>query len=287
MRLSYPNIEDARRGLADKLIDQAAYRKILKDIQDGKMPQQNTPLGGSIRIHGGGNSNDWTLGCVALDDKDIIELFGMTSFGTRVEIYRNKKQAAQINNPDFLNKKILEGAKTQLKNPALYTTNATGLLKISYPMGDISQKEAVCTDIIIRALRHAGIDLQALVHEHILSYPELYKNIQKPDYKIDHRRTKNLQIYLKHNAINIFDGNGKLDMAELKPGDIVILDTGIQNGTVFDHIGIVDTEKDDSGNYKLINIWTIGYHTESMNLLGKDYPDVVGVFRLTHLFDYQ
>ncbi len=287
MRLSYPNIEDARRGLEKRLIDQAVYDKILKDIQVGEMPLQNTALGGSIRIHGGGNSNDWTLGCVALDDKDIIELFGITTVGTRVEIYRNKKQDTHVNNPDFLNKKILEGAKAQMKNPALYTTNATGLLKISYPMGDISQKEAVCTDIIIRALRHTGIDLQALVHEHVLSHPELYKNIQKPDYKIDHRRTRNLQIYLKHNAINIFGGNGKSDMAALKPGDIVILDTGIQNGTVFDHIGIVDTEKDDSGNYMLINIWTIGYHTESMNLLGKDYPDVVGVFRMTHLFDYQ
>ena len=76
-------------------------------------------------------------------------------------------------------------------------------------------------------------------------------------------------------------------MAALKPGDIVILDTGIQNGTVFDHIGIIDTEKDNSGNYKVINIWTIGYHTDTMSLLGQDYPEVVGVFRLTHLFDYQ
>jgi hypothetical protein len=76
-------------------------------------------------------------------------------------------------------------------------------------------------------------------------------------------------------------------MATLKPGDIVILDTGIQNGTMFDHIGIVDNEKNDSGNYQVINIWTIGYNTDSMSLLGQEYPDVVGVFRLTHLFDYQ
>lgn len=287
MRLSYPNIEDARRGLADKLIDQATYRKILKDIQGGKMPQQNTALGGSIRIHGGGNSKDWTLGCIALEDKDIIEIFAMVMAGTRVDVYHNKKQDEIINKNGYLNGMVLEGAKVQMINPALYTNNATGLLKVSYPMGDIPEKEAVCTDIIIRALRHAGIDLQALVHEHVILHPELYKNIQKPDYNIDHRRTRNLQIFLKHNAINIFDGNGKPDMAALRPGDIVILDTGIQNGTVFDHIGIVDNEKDNSGNYKLINIWTIGYHTDSMSLLGKDYPDVVGVFRLTHLFDYQ
>jgi uncharacterized protein YijF (DUF1287 family) len=286
MRLSYPNIEDARRGLADKLIDQAAYRKILKDIQGGKIPQQNTALGGSIKIHGGGNSQDWTLGCIALEDKDIIEIFAIVMAGTRVDVYHNKKQDEIINKNGYLNEMVLEGAKVQMKNPALYTTNASGLLKVSYPMGDISKKEAVCTDIIIRALRHAGIDLQALVHEHILLHPELYKNIQKPDYNIDHRRTRNLQIYLKHNAINIFNGNGKPDIAALKPGDIVMLDTGIQNGTVFDHIGIIDTEKDDSGNYKVINIWTIGYYTDTMSLIGQDYPDVVGVFRLTHLFDY-
>lgn len=287
MRLSYPNIEDARRGLADKLIDNDTYKTILKNILAGKMPNQNTPLGGSIRIHGGDSSNDWTLGCVALDDKDIIEIFDMVMVGTRADIYRNKREYETINRDGYLNEMILAGAKVQMKNPALYTNNATGLIKLTYPMGDISEKEAVCTDIIIRALRHAGIDLQALVHEHILSHPELYKNIQKPDYNIDHRRTRNLQIYLKHNAINIFNGNGKPDMAALKPGDIVILDTGIQNGTVFDHIGVIDNEKDASENYKVINIWTIGYHTDAMSLLGKDYPDVVSVFRMTHLFDYQ
>lgn len=288
MRLSYPNIEDARRGLKDRLIDYDAYKGILKSIHQGSMPNQSTALGGSIRIHGGGNSRDWTLGCVALDDDDIIELFDIVGFGTRVEIYRNKNQDAMINSPDYLNKKILEGAKNQLIESALYTRNASGLIKLSYPMGDISKKEAVCTDIIIRALRHAGIDLQALVHEHILLNPELYNNhINTPDYNIDHRRTRNLQIYLIHNSKNIYNGKDDPDKANLKPGDIVILDTGISNGTAFDHIGIVDDEIDSIGKNKVINIWTTGYHTESMSLLGRDYPEVVGVFRLTHPFDYQ
>ncbi|MBN2418304.1 MAG: DUF1287 domain-containing protein, partial [Deltaproteobacteria bacterium] len=287
IRLSYPNIEDARRGLKDKLIDYDIYKGILKGINLGNIPDQRTVLGGSIRIHGGGNSRDWTLGCAGMDDDDIIELFDMVGAGTRVEVYRNKKQDEMINSSDYLNKKILEGAKKQLLTPALYTKEASGLIKMSYPMGDISEKEAVCTDIIIRALRYAGVDLQALVHEHILLSPGLYKNINKIDYNIDHRRTRNLQIYLSHNAEIIYDGKGEFDKAKIKPGDIVILDTGIRNGTVFDHIGIIDDEIDSIGKYRVINIWTTGYRTESMSLLGRDYPEVVGVFRLNHPFDYQ
>lgn len=287
MRLSYPNIEDARRGLRDRLINYDTYKGILKNIYQGRMPGQATVLGGSIRIHGGGNSRDWTLGCVAMDDEDIVEVFDMVGVGTRVEVYRDKKQDKILNSPGYLNKKILEGAKKQLIKPALYTKNASGLIKMSYPMGDISDKEAVCTDVVIRALRYAGIDLQALVHEDILLNPGLYKNINNADYNIDHRRTRNLQIYLTHNAINIFNGKGNPDKAKVKSGDIVILDTGIRNGTVFDHIGIVDDEFDGIGKNRVINIWTTGYRTESMSLLGRDYPEVVGIFGLTHTFEYR
>ena len=286
MRISYPNIEDARRGLKDRLIDYDTYKGILKEIHQGAMPNQSTILGGSIRIHGGGNSRDWTLGCVGMDDDDIIEIFDMVGPGTRVEIYRNKKQDEELNRPGYLNRKILEGAKKQLVKPALYTKNASGLIKLSYPMGDIPDNEAVCTDIIIRALRHAGIDLQALVHEHIILAPELYNNIKIPDYNIDHRRTRNLQIYFMHNAEVIFNGEGEVDNKKAKPGDIIIMDTGIRNGTVFDHIGIVDDKTDSTGNSRVINIWTTGYKTDSMSLLGREYPEAVGIFRLIHPFDY-
>jgi uncharacterized protein YijF (DUF1287 family) len=287
MRLSYPNIEDARRGLKDKLINYRTYLGILRNIRQANIPNQGTILGGSIRIHGGGSRRDWTLGCVALDDDDIIEIFEIVRIGMRVEIYKNERHDKKINSFDYLNKKILQGAKKQLKNPALYTKEASQLIKLSYPMGDISEKEAVCTDIIIRALRSAGIDLQALVHEHVLLSPELYKNsIKKPDHNIDHRRTRNLQIYLTYNAINIFDEKIGIDKTDIKPGDIVILNTGIENGTIFDHIGIIGDEIDSNGRNKVINIWTIGYHTDSISLLGYSYPEIVGIFRLTHPFDY-
>ncbi len=75
MQLSYPNIEDARRGLQDELIDYVTYVGIVRAIKSGKIPNQRTILGSSIRIHGGGSGRDWTLGCIALNENDIINLY--------------------------------------------------------------------------------------------------------------------------------------------------------------------------------------------------------------------
>ncbi len=84
--LSYPNVEDAGRGLRDNLISQAEYYSITKAIKEKKMPLQNTKLGGEIYIHGGGRANDWTQGCVALADEEIKKLFDVIKVGTIVRI---------------------------------------------------------------------------------------------------------------------------------------------------------------------------------------------------------
>ena len=84
--LSYPNIEDAERGLRDGLINRAQYNQIVQAIRGKTAPPQNTPLGGLIYIHGNGSQTDWTWGCVALDDNDIRELFDAVPKGTEVVI---------------------------------------------------------------------------------------------------------------------------------------------------------------------------------------------------------
>ncbi|HSE25935.1 MAG TPA: L,D-transpeptidase [Pyrinomonadaceae bacterium] len=84
--LSYPNEEDARRGLKDGLISAAEYDAILKAIRSKKMPPQYTKLGGLIYIHGHGTAKDWTWGCVALENDDINELFDVVEVGTPVTI---------------------------------------------------------------------------------------------------------------------------------------------------------------------------------------------------------
>ena len=84
--LSYPGVEDAERGFSQKLISARERDQILSAISKKKMPPQKTRLGGEIYIHGGGTANDWTAGCVALENRDISELFRVIPLGTTVTI---------------------------------------------------------------------------------------------------------------------------------------------------------------------------------------------------------
>ncbi len=84
--LSYPNEEDAARGLRDGLITRAQHNQIVRAIQHKQKPPWNTSLGGEVMIHGGGTGEDWTWGCVALTNPDIEELFDSIPLGTPVRI---------------------------------------------------------------------------------------------------------------------------------------------------------------------------------------------------------
>lgn len=85
--LNYPNIKDAERGLTQGLISQEEYRQIVTASQSGSIPLWNTALGGEVGIHGGGNRMDWTHGCVAVSDTDILTLDNYFNIGTSVEIF--------------------------------------------------------------------------------------------------------------------------------------------------------------------------------------------------------
>lgn len=84
--LSYPTAEDADRGLAAGLISAATAARIREAEAAGRQPPWNTPLGGAIGIHGEGGAADWTLGCVAVENDEIEELWGAVPMGTRVVI---------------------------------------------------------------------------------------------------------------------------------------------------------------------------------------------------------
>jgi murein L,D-transpeptidase YafK len=84
--LSYPNEEDAERGLREKLISKSQRDQIVRAIRAHSCPPWNTRLGGEVFIHGNGSSSDWTLGCVALDDPAMKELFDAIPRGTPVRI---------------------------------------------------------------------------------------------------------------------------------------------------------------------------------------------------------
>jgi murein L,D-transpeptidase YafK len=84
--LSYPNAEDAERGLRDGLITKKQRDSILEAIKNKTAPPQYTKLGGLIYIHGNGAGSDWTWGCVALENEDIKELYDAVVVGTPVTI---------------------------------------------------------------------------------------------------------------------------------------------------------------------------------------------------------
>ena len=84
--LTYPNEEDAARGLRDGLITRAQADGIVRAVKAGRCPAWNTALGGEIFIHGGGSSGDWTFGCVALENTEIEELYGALPKGAPVRI---------------------------------------------------------------------------------------------------------------------------------------------------------------------------------------------------------
>lgn len=97
MGLTYPNRADAAWGLKEGFIDKAQYESIVAALDEGAIPPQDTPLGGSIGIHGMGPRfgdgpehavfpGRWTAGCVALSNWDVQQLAQMVSVGTPVEI---------------------------------------------------------------------------------------------------------------------------------------------------------------------------------------------------------
>lgn len=88
MGLSYPGIKDAKKGLEKGLINEDTYNRIKKAIDAKQQPPWNTTLGGAVGIHGGGNKDNWTYGCIAMSNEDINILKQYTPFKTTVEIYK-------------------------------------------------------------------------------------------------------------------------------------------------------------------------------------------------------
>lgn len=84
--VSYPNPEDAARGLRDGLITKVQHDAIVEAHRKKTAPPQYTKLGGLIYIHGHGAKSDWTWGCVALENEHIKELYDAVSVGTPVTI---------------------------------------------------------------------------------------------------------------------------------------------------------------------------------------------------------
>lgn|ERR1035438_5149279 len=84
--ISYPSADSADRGYRDGLISKRERETILAAKKRHACPPWNTPLGGTVGIHGSGSSSDWTWGCVALEDADVDEIWASCPLGTPIVI---------------------------------------------------------------------------------------------------------------------------------------------------------------------------------------------------------
>jgi hypothetical protein len=104
-----------------------------------------------------------------------------------------------------------------------------------------------CTDLVVRALRGAGLDLQKLVHEDMQAsfaeYPRLW-GLSAPDPNIDRRRVPNLMTFFRRRGPWLPTGTSGTDAPSWQPGDVVFWDLGSAGQK---HCGIVSDRKGGSG----------------------------------------
>jgi uncharacterized protein len=121
---------------------------------------------------------------------------------------------------------------------------------IAYPMGDVPLEKGVCTDVVIRALRQAGVDLQQAVHEDMRAnfgqYPTDW-GLAGPDPNIDHRRVPNLMTFFQRRGKALPPSQNPQDY---QPGDLVAWDLGGGNS----HIGLVTNLKGRSPQGSLYKV---------------------------------
>jgi uncharacterized protein YijF (DUF1287 family) len=141
---------------------------------------------------------------------------------------------------------ILESAREQTKITTGYSQDYYSL---PYPAGDVPTEKGACTDVVIRAFRKAGVDLQKEVHEDMVAnfstYPQKW-GLPKTDTNIDHRRVPNLQTFFtrKGKSLPITINN-----KDYQPGDVVAWDL---DGHGMTHIGIVSNYWNESSSCYLI-----------------------------------
>jgi len=144
--------------------------------------------------------------------------------------------------------------------------------RIPYPMGDVPADTGVCTDVVIRAYRAIGIDLQQRVHEDMRAafsaYPRVW-GMAHPDPNIDHRRVPNLQTFFRRRGAALTSSG---DPERYVAGDLV---TWMLPGNL-PHIGVVIERRSPDGRRPLV-VHNIGRGPEIEDTLVK-FP-ITGHFR--------
>ncbi|WP_049457336.1 DUF1287 domain-containing protein [Stenotrophomonas maltophilia] len=144
---------------------------------------------------------------------------------------------------------------------------------LAYPGGDVAPDRGVCTDVVVRALRDLGLDLQARVHEdmrgNFSAYPAIW-GLSRPDRNIDHRRVPNLMRWFERQGWQQPVTALAIDYAA---GDIVAWKL---NGNGLLHVGIVSDRRLADGTPLVLH--NIARGTREENLLFQHA--IIGHYRM-------
>lgn len=154
-----------------------------------------------------------------------------------------------------------QAALERLKHQVTYDGR---YLSIAYPNGDVPDTIGVCTDVVIRAYRSLGVDLQQQVHidmrNNFAAYPsKRIWGLTRPDSNIDHRRVPNLRVFLRRHGQSLPPSR---QASEYRSGDLV---TWVLPGNL-PHIGIVTSKTSTDGKRPLI-VHNIGRGVELSDML--------------------
>lgn len=156
-----------------------------------------------------------------------------------------------------------------LKNVRDYIATNPQYKSKYYASGYPDDEYGVCTDVVAFGLKNAGYDIMMLLNQHIKENRDLY-NIDVVDKNIDFRRVKNLDIYFKHNVINLTTDIKAIE--EWQGGDIVVFKK---------HIGIVSDKRNKKGIPFIIhhaNPYQISYEEDILN---RYREDIIGHYRIS------
>lgn len=155
--------------------------------------------------------------------------------------------------------RIADAAAAQVGITTIYDP---AYVHLRYPGGDVPRDRGVCSDVVVRAFRAAGIDLQVAVHEdmaaHFAAYPKMW-GMRGMDASIDHRRVPNLMKFFERHGKSLSPRDSWM------PGDVVAW--RLPNGLY--HVGVVSAADGASvvhnigygaKNEDVLRAWTIIGH---------------------------
>jgi uncharacterized protein YijF (DUF1287 family) len=185
----------------------------------------------------------------------ILALVALAAFGCARDVGALRREPQANRSPATA--AVVESAIAQAGVTRLYDPS---YVRIAYPGGDVPEDRGVCTDVVVRAFRRAGVDLQKEVHEDMRSnfgaYPKRW-GLKRPDPNIDHRRVPNLQTFFARRGKSV---PVSARAEDYRPGDVVTwtLESGLP------HTGLVTDAVAAPGRYAIAHNIGAGVQIEDV-----------------------